>query len=87
MEVPEARKKRGVFRSGIDPSDGAWNDPWGNFYRIRIGTDSTSVESPYFDGDKLPTHGIAWSLGKDGIQGNRRDPTSMNGSDDIHSWR
>ncbi len=83
MEIPKAKKSRGLFHSGIDPQTGAWNDPWGHFYRVRI-TDysALSPKSPYID-EKTPTFSdcLAWSLGKDGIQGEKND------SDDVTSWR
>jgi len=84
IEAPKAHEWKGKFCSGIDPSNGAWNDKWGNFYRIRIATDSTATpQSPYSDEKSLPpgTHFIVWSVGKDGVQGNSVK------SDDVVSWR
>ena len=82
IEISKAREWEGRFRSGIDPNTGTWNDRWGNFYRIRIATDSNPLKSPYLDEKTLPEGSIlVWSLGKDGVQG-----TTVK-SDDITSWR
>ena len=86
LEVPKTRRSiwKSRSRSGIDSANGAWIDPWGNFYRIRITADSTTtVQSPYSDEKPLPpdTHFIVWSVGKDGVQG------SSVKSDDVTSWR
>jgi hypothetical protein len=89
LEIPPAKEKHGLSCSGIDPTTGAWNDPWGNFYRIQFITESSpKLRSPYSDDTSFPSETtlIAWSLGKDGIQGDPRNPTKV-GSDDVMSWR
>jgi hypothetical protein len=81
LEIPDARKLKGKLRSGIDSSSGAWLDPWGNFYRIRVCLDDTeSVQSPFTDEQRLGTSVIAWSIGKDSIQGTSTE------SDDVTTW-
>ena len=70
-------------------SGGAFTDAWGNHYRMRVDADEGGwVQSPYKDEpSQLPTDVIAWSVGEDGMQGRRGNPTTLNGSDDIVSWK
>ena len=70
-------------------SGGVFTDAWGNHYRMRVDADEDGwVQSPYKDEpSQLPTDVIAWSVGQDGMQGRRGNPTTLNGSDDIVSWK
>lgn len=78
------------YRSGIHPHSGALMDRWGNPYRVRVApSENGPAESPYSDVDEqeLRTQFIAWSVGKDGVQGSRGKENILEGSDDIVSWR
>jgi prepilin-type N-terminal cleavage/methylation domain-containing protein len=80
--------------AGIDsvqgsPTFGAWFDPWGLQYQIRIdATYDNQITNPYTGAgpDPLTQGVIGWSLGKDraGGSGNKNLGTS---ADDILSWQ
>jgi Tfp pilus assembly protein PilE len=94
---PHDSKVSNPGRAGIDsvtisPTFGAWFDPWGLQYQIRInGTYDNQITNPYNPdtgaGPASLTQGvIGWSLGKDraGGSGNKESDTS---ADDILSWQ
>src|SRR6266571_3629470 len=75
-------------RSGIG-SNGQYYDPWGTPYRIAIDGDYNNDinPNPYTANmgagpSPLNIGVIAWSLGKDGVQGT----ANFNASDDVISW-
>jgi prepilin-type N-terminal cleavage/methylation domain-containing protein len=94
---PHDSKVSNPGRAGIDSvassaTFGAWFDPWGSQYQIKIdGTYDNQIENPYNPdtgaGPNPLTQGvIGWSLGKDraGGSGNKDSGTS---ADDILSWQ
>jgi len=94
---PHDSKVSNPGRAGIDsvqgsPTFGAWFDPWGLQYQIRIdATYDNQITNPYNQdtgaGPAQLTQGvIGWSLGKDraGGSGNKDSGTS---ADDILSWQ
>jgi hypothetical protein len=89
----EARNRspgRAAHSSGLDPASGAMLDPWGRLYRIVMDVDHDGeIAPPYSDdlGRPIRMKVIAWSLGKDGHQGTRENPTHYKGSDDVVSWQ
>jgi len=90
LDIPQSILTSRSSAYGIDKKDGAWKDPWSWPYRVRVTTDgSDQVTNPYSgDSDKtIPQAVIAWSIGRDGIQGNWRAPNTFNGSDDVVSWK
>ena len=77
----------GNRRSGISPTDGNYYDPWATQYRIAIDGDYNNDinPNPYTSNagpSPLMIGVIAWSFGKDGVQG-----TDFNASDDVISWQ
>jgi len=77
---PPASKVSNPGRSGVDvvvgsPTFGAWFDPWGSQYRIRIDGDyDNQLANPYADtpppgGATLNLGVIVWSFGKNGALG------------------
>ena len=80
----------GNRRSGVSQTDGRYYDPWGTPYRIAIDGDYTNSinPNPYTANtgagpSPLAIGVIAWSFGKDGVEGN----TDFNASDDVISWQ
>ena len=88
----KAGKKAGVDSVTTSPTFGAWFDPWGSQYQIRIdGTYDNQIANPYTADtgagpDPVRQGAIGWSLGKDvaGGSGNKNSGTS---ADDILSWQ
>jgi prepilin-type N-terminal cleavage/methylation domain-containing protein len=85
---PPSVKDTANPRSGIG-GDGQYYGPWGTPYRIAIDGDYTNSinPNPYTPNtgagpSPLATGVIAWSFGKDGVQG-----TDFNASDDVISWQ
>jgi hypothetical protein len=94
-------------RSGVDvkagsPTIGAWFDPWGSQYRIRIDGDyDNSLANPYADapgGATLYNGVIVWSFGKNGVLGGGPaavgfssseggSANNFSGSGDVISWQ
>ena len=85
LNIPDA-KDQSQARSGIKTSDGQWYDPWGTPYKIAIdGNYDNSLANPYTSNagsSPLQIGVIAWSFGKDGVQG-----TDFKASDDVISWQ
>jgi prepilin-type N-terminal cleavage/methylation domain-containing protein len=86
---PPSVKDPTTPRSGIG-SNGQYYDPWGTPYRIAIDGDYNNDISPNpytanmgAGPSPLNIGVIAWSLGKDGVQGT----TNFNASDDVISWQ
>src|SRR5947208_8431596 len=80
----------GNRRSGVSTADGNYYDPWGTPYRIAIDGDYNNDINPNpYTADTgagpspLNIGVIAWSLGKDGVQGT----ANFNASDDVISWQ
>ena len=80
----------GNRRSGVSTADGNYYDPWGTPYRIAIDGDYNNDinPNPYTANmgagpSPLNIGVIAWSLGKDGVQGT----ANFNASDDVISWQ
>lgn len=85
-EKPIAGRPR--YTAGFSPESGALMDPWGSPYQIISDNDGDGqIATPYSD-DNGPVHrgAIAWSLGKDRVQGSRYDRTQPKSSDDVGSW-
>jgi len=82
----------GIDPTASSPTFGAWFDPWGSQYQIRIdGTYDNQIPNPYTTDtgagpDPLTQGVIGWSLGKDvaGGSGNKDSGTS---ADDVISWQ
>jgi prepilin-type N-terminal cleavage/methylation domain-containing protein len=77
-------------RSGIASDDGQFYDPWGTPYRVAIDGDYNNNISPnpYASNtgagpSPVNTGVIAWSFGKDRVQGT----ANFNASDDVISWQ
>ncbi len=92
IEVQAARKKSGRWMNGLHPQTGAWLDPYGTPYLVKIDTDYNGIISnPYSDAKAGPheikTGVIVWSAGKDGIFGNPNAPGQFQNSDDVLSWQ
>jgi prepilin-type N-terminal cleavage/methylation domain-containing protein len=86
---PPAVKNPSQPRSGIGTTTGLGQffDPWGTPYNVRIDCDYNNDISPnpYTSNagpSPLSIGVIAWSFGKDGVQG-----TDFNASDDVISWQ
>ncbi len=80
----------GNRRSGVSTADGRYYDPWGSPYQIAIDGDYNNdiAPNPYTANmgagpSPLSIGVIAWSLGKDGVQGT----ANFNASDDVISWQ
>jgi prepilin-type N-terminal cleavage/methylation domain-containing protein len=77
-------------RSGIASDDGQFYDPWGTPYRVAIDGDYNNNinPNPYASNtgagpSPVNTGVIAWSFGKDRVQGT----ANFNASDDVISWQ
>jgi prepilin-type N-terminal cleavage/methylation domain-containing protein len=76
-------------RSGIASDNGQYYDPWGMSYKIEIDENYNNQMTNSYTANTgagpatLTTGVIAWSLGKDGIQGTANFQTS----DDVISWQ
>ena len=79
----------GQRRAGVSPTDGKYYDPWGTQYQVAIDTNyDNQMTNPYTPNtgagpSPLNIGVIAWSLGKDGVQGT----TNFSASDDVISWQ
>src|SRR6266536_1089407 len=80
----------GNRRSGVSTADGRYYDPWGSPYQIAIDGDYNNAIAPHpytanmgAGPSPLSIGVIAWSLGKDGVQGT----ANFNASDDVISWQ
>ncbi len=79
---------RAKYKSGIHPKSGALIDPWGTPYRLRLDSDyDSTIDNPYVDGKAIGTSVIAWSVGRDGVQGSPGKENILEDSDDVVSWR
>ncbi|MEO7932676.1 MAG: hypothetical protein ABIT76_05910 [Chthoniobacterales bacterium] len=92
IEVQEARKKSGRWINGIHPQTGAWLDPYGAPFWVKIDTDYNGIiPNPYSDAKAGPREinagVIVWSAGKDGIFGNPNAHGQFQNSDDVLSWQ
>jgi prepilin-type N-terminal cleavage/methylation domain-containing protein len=79
----------GYRQSGVSNTDGSYYDPWGTPYDVEIdgGYNNAINPNPYTADTgagpaTLNVGAIAWSLGKNQIQG-----TDFNASDDVISWQ
>ena len=86
ISPPDAKDQNNP-RSGIKTSTGGYYDPWGSEYAVALDADyNNQVANPYTSNagatPNLQNGVIAWSLGKDGVQG-----TDFNASDDVISWQ
>lgn len=78
----------GNRRSGVSQADGSYYDPWGTPYDVRIDGDyNNQLLNPYIADSgagpvTLTTGVLAWSLGKNAVQG-----TNFNADDDVISWQ
>jgi len=86
MSPPDAKDQNNP-RSGIKTSTGGYYDPWGSEYAVALDADyNNQVANPYTSNagatPNLQNGVIAWSLGKDRVQG-----TDFNASDDVISWQ
>jgi prepilin-type N-terminal cleavage/methylation domain-containing protein len=75
-------------RSGIASDNGQFYDPWGTPYRVAIDGDYNNNinPNPYASGagpSPVNTGVIAWSFGKDRVQGT----ANFTASDDVISWQ
>ncbi|HEX8371961.1 MAG TPA: hypothetical protein VF585_04215 [Chthoniobacterales bacterium] len=91
LEVPDARKTDGRWRSGLHLETGAWVDPFGSPYLVKLDIDYDNfIPNPYSDSfagpQKISESVIVWCSGKDGIFGNAQRRAELQGSDDIVSW-
>jgi prepilin-type N-terminal cleavage/methylation domain-containing protein len=86
ISPPDAKDQNNP-RSGIKTSTGGYYGPWGSEYAVALDADyNNQVANPYTSNagatPNLQNGVIAWSLGKDGVQG-----TDFNASDDVISWQ
>ena len=86
ISPPDAKDQNNP-RSGIKTSTGGYYDPWGSEYAVALDADyNNQVANPYTSNagatPNLQNGVIAWSLGKDGVQG-----TDFKASDDVISWQ
>jgi prepilin-type N-terminal cleavage/methylation domain-containing protein len=87
ISPPEA-KDSSKPRSGIG-ANFRFYDPWGGAYRIKIDNNYNNTLANVYTADTGAGPGtwtsgvIAWSLGKDGVQGT----TDFKASDDVLSWQ
>jgi prepilin-type N-terminal cleavage/methylation domain-containing protein len=76
-------------RSGIASDNGQYYDPWGGPYKVEIDENYNNQMTNSYTANTgagpatLTTGVIAWSLGKDGIQGT----ANFQSSDDVISWQ
>jgi prepilin-type N-terminal cleavage/methylation domain-containing protein len=75
-------------------SDGQFYDPWGSAYSIGIDADYDNQITPNpYDANNGAGAGpirqgvIAWSYGKDRVQGTKNGSANFTGSDDVISWQ
>jgi prepilin-type N-terminal cleavage/methylation domain-containing protein len=86
ISPPDAKDQNNP-RSGIKTSTGGYYDPWGSEYAVALDADyNNQVANPYTSNagatPNLQNGVIAWSLGKDHVQG-----TDFKASDDVISWQ
>ncbi len=86
ISPPDAKNQTNP-RSGIKTSTGGYYDPWGSEYAVALDADyNNQVANPYTSNagatPNLQNGVIAWSLGKDRVQG-----TDFKASDDVISWQ
>jgi len=86
ISPPDAKDQNNP-RSGIKTSTGGYYDPWGSEYAVALDADyNNQVVNPYTSNagatPNLQNGVIAWSIGKDGVQG-----TDFKASDDVISWQ
>src|SRR6266478_6203181 len=86
ISPPDAKDQTNP-RSGIKTSTGGYYDPWGSEYAVALDADyNNQVANPYTSNagatPNLQNGVIAWSLGKDRVQG-----TDFKASDDVISWQ
>jgi prepilin-type N-terminal cleavage/methylation domain-containing protein len=86
ISPPDAKDQNNP-RSGIKTSTGGYYDPWGSEYAVALDADyNNRVVNPYTSNagatPNLQNGVIAWSIGKDGVQG-----TDFKASDDVISWQ
>ena len=86
ISPPDAKNQTNP-RSGIKTSTGGYYDPWGSEYAVALDADyNNQVANPYTSNagatPNLQNGVIAWSLGKDRVQG-----TNFKASDDVISWQ
>jgi prepilin-type N-terminal cleavage/methylation domain-containing protein len=94
LNVPDV-KDSAKPKSGINPADGQWYDPWGTTYKITIDGDYTnSIANPYSlnaGAATLQIGVIAWSFGADtqsqSLPGPAADKGAGTNADDIISWQ
>jgi prepilin-type N-terminal cleavage/methylation domain-containing protein len=94
LAVPDV-KNQGSPKSGINPADGQWYDPWGTTYKVTIDGDySNSIANPYSTNAgaaTLQVGVIAWSFGQDAqsqsLPGPAPDKGTGTNADDIISWQ
>jgi prepilin-type N-terminal cleavage/methylation domain-containing protein len=86
ISPPDAKDQNNP-RSGIKTSTSGYYDPWGTEYAVALDADyNNQVANPYTSNagatPNLQNGVIAWSLGKDRVQG-----TNFKASDDVISWQ
>ena len=84
---PPDAKDQNNSRSGIKTSTGGYYDPWTTEYAVAMDADyNNQIANPYTSNARatpnLQGGVIAWSLGKDRVQG-----TDFKASDDVISWQ
>jgi len=84
---PPDAKDQNNSRSGIKTSTGGYYDPWTTEYAVAMDADyNNQIANPYTSNagatPNLQGGVIAWSLGKDRVQG-----TDFKASDDVISWQ
>ena len=81
-------KRLRYYHSELHPTSEAFLDPWGQPYRVLLDVDyDEKIQSPYQDSEQIRASAIAWSIGKDGIQGSPGRKNILKESDDVVSWR
>ena len=94
LNVPDV-KDSAKPKTGINPTDGQWYDPWGTTYKVRIDGDySNTIANPYSTNAGAATLQIgviAWSFGQDAQSQSLPGPAANKGTgtnaDDIISWQ
>src|SRR5437867_2305406 len=86
ISPPDAKDQNNP-RSGIKTSTGGYYDPWATEYAVAMDADyNNQIANPYTSNagatPNLQGGVIAWSLGKDRVQG-----TNFKASDDVISWQ
>ena len=86
ISPPDAKDQNNP-RSGIKTSTGGYYDPWATEYAVAMDADyNNQIANPYTSNagatPNLQGGVIAWSLGKDRVQG-----TDFKASDDVISWQ